>query len=99
MKISNLGAIVAVTFLVLGAAIPSAVLADTPAVSEQASSGDAVPEKKRKKKSKRVCKREKVSGSNMKKRVCRTVREMEERADSDRRFVRSIQRPAGTISN
>jgi len=84
-----------------------AVSADTPAATEQAVSEDsaatvqtaAQEKKKRKKKPKRICTREKVTGTNMKKRVCRTQAQMDARRENDREFVRAIQRPAGTTSN
>lgn len=39
-----------------------------------------------------VCKREKVSGSNMKQRVCMTARQWEERREQDKEMLDNAQR-------
>jgi len=106
MKINRLTARLVAMF-VMGGLVSLPLSADTPAATEPTISGDngaaiqaAVPgEKKRLKKPKRVCTREKVTGTNMRRRVCRTQAQMDVRRKNDRRFVRSIQRPAGTESN
>ena len=50
-----------------------------------------------KKKSGLICKREKSSGSHMRRKVCRTPEEMEERREKDQRLLRDIN-PAGGIT-
>lgn len=103
IKISSLGAILAIS-LSVSLLMSFGAAADTPAATEQTASADSgsavdASEKRKKKRAKRVCKRVKVTGSNMKKRVCRTQAQIDAQSERDRDFVRSIQRPAGTTSN
>lgn len=62
--------------------LAAALLADGPA---------AAPEAK-KDPNEIVCKREKVAGSNMKQRVCMTVRQWEDRREQDKEMLDDAQR-------
>lgn len=53
--------------------------------------------KNKKKKSPLICKREKVSGSHMRKKVCRTQEEIDAQREADQRSIRDIN-PAGGIT-
>ena len=55
-------------------------------------SGAAPADKKAKDPNEMVCKREKVSGSNMKQRICMTAAQWEARREQDREMVDAAQR-------
>ena len=99
IRISSLGAIIMVVLMWSGGAA-----ADT--ATEQTISGDsgsaaqvadskAERKKQRDKKAnKRVCTREKVTGSHMRKRVCRSQAEIDARREADQHLLNTIA-PSG----
>lgn len=86
MKIKGLSVLVAVVLLV-----PVGVAADTPAQAangaDGAGEGNRKAKKMRKKKPEMICRRERVTGSHMRQRVCRTAEQEAARRENDQRAL------------
>lgn len=114
MKFNNISGlcVLSVVTIVFGGALLGSVeaRADT-ASTEQAINGDTVladetaaqpesqPRKKKKRRSKRICTREKVTGSHMRQRVCRTQEQIDARRDADQRLMNDIVPTGGGASS